>query len=321
MQKFTRFLSERTHLDDKAMTPQGMRHVTKYIENWKGKNEYEVAKAHDTLQPGTKVQIHGTHVVDGRTHAIVTHGDSTEKVSIPLRKLYKPSEKVEVRKKEDAQVSQIHNELERVKQETGKDHVVIIHNGQEHHITHVEQVPGNPKADAILHDKTGKHLYFSLKDGSKPTDIHGYGGVTKATGLDKSPTVHKFAGYVAKHFPGGVTKATPGHILNSSNEDHAHIIKTSVYGKDYANKEHGINNVHGVLQGHVTLAPHKDKKEAYELNAHHVIVNDGKTPPGEYQLHARAQSDRSLSIGEHNIPYTRVFVAPVGARKITHKME
>jgi hypothetical protein len=315
-----KLLLERGVMDDKTGTRQNLRHVSKYISDLKGPNEYEIAKPHGGLEAGSKVQIHGTKDIGGVTHATVSSVGGGKKLDVPLRKIYKPGAAKQMRSVENTQVSGIQSEIERVKKETGKDHVVLHHNGQTYHITHAEQVPGNPKADVVLKDKKGKHVYLSLKGGTKPSDIHGYGGVTKVTGLHTTNVVNKLAAHVAKYFPEGVTKATPGVVLNKNNEEHGHIIKTSVFGKDYANKEKGVNNVHSVVQGKISLQPSKKKKGAFEIGASHITHNNGQVPEGEYQIHGHSQPDRHTKIGGHTLPYTRLYVAPVGARKITHPM-
>lgn len=329
MEKFTDYLTEKATytgpvFSDKAGEPQAERHVQKYIHKWTGPNEYNLAKPHEGLAAGTKLKIHSTSVLDGVHHAVVSPIDNEEqKINVPLRKINKPSDVKAVRQKEDTQVSQIHDELERVKKETGSDTVPVMHQGVLRHITHVEQVPGNPKADAILHDKNGNHIYVSLKDGTEPKHYPGLGGVSQKTGLDTSPAVHHFVKRVGELFPGGVSGATPAMELNNSSKDHGNIIRTAMFGTNHAEKQRGIENVDSLLQGNISLKPSEGGKGAFELHAHHVVHNEGpdKVPEGNFSIMARKQTDRHTNIGGTKLPYSRVFIHHTTGRKVSHKIE
>jgi hypothetical protein len=195
-----------------------------------------------------------------------------------------------------------------------------MHQGVERHITHVEQVPGNPKADAILHDKNGNHIHLSLKDGTEPKHYPGLGGVSQKTNLDTSPAVQHFAKHVHGLFPGGVSGATPAMRLNSKDKDHGNIIRTALFGTKHAEKERGIENVDTLLQGNISLKPSEKGQGAFELHAHHIVHNEGpkKVPEGDYSIMARKQTDRHTKIGDTTIPYSRIFIHHTAGRKVSH---
>ena len=110
-------------------------------------------------------------------------------------------------------------------------------------------------------------------------------------------------------------KNTVGGTLSNTNPEHAHIIRTAVFGKRYKDKKTGVNNVDHVAQGKIKLTPNKQGN--YELSSNHDI-RKGDEFKQNYIAYARHSADRNL--GGTNIP-GRFHVHAAGGRKINTKVD
>ena len=200
----------------------------------------------------------------------------------------------------------LHHEINRVKKETGKDHVVLHHNGKEHHITHIEPVKGIPKADFKLHDKHGNHVYLSHKD---------EGGGRSVSGTEKHLRNHPAISPFHKKAH-ELAKKNGGHLPHSSvhanldNDKHQDVIKKAVFGHDHGSEQHGINNVHSIVRGKMSLK--KNTTGGHSLHAsemhHHdehikepmVVYAHNKTENGKKGIRVHV-AFKSQYKGKHHI--------------------
>jgi hypothetical protein len=218
--------------------------------------------------------------------------------------------------KEKAHLSHFNSEIDRVKKETGKDHITLHHNGKKYHITHAEKVTGTPKADFKLHDKNGKHVYISHKDykgsGDAAKSYNQLGGVSK---FKDHPSVKKFQSEVQKKHGGSAEgKGTISMTLDNKNKAHHDLVKKALFGHEHGSKEHGPNAVHSLVQGKMNL---KKTKDGHSIEAHHIMHHD---EPLKHDYHifartAKSGSSKRNDLGLHN---TRVGIGLRTGRKISH---
>jgi hypothetical protein len=173
---------------------------------------------------------------------------------------------------ETAAIDDVNSQIKKLK---GKnDHVKVKMGSTVHEITHAEKVPGTPKADFLLHDKNGNHIYLSHKAGSSVRDFQQFGGTTEH---GDHPAVKKLVSHIKKKYSGD-GKTMPGTVatkLDRSNPEHENLLHKSAFGNDYGSKKKGINNVHAIVQGKVNLE--KGDHGHHEIKATNVYKN-GKLP-------------------------------------------
>lgn len=208
---------------------------------------------------------------------------------------------------ETAAIEDINSQIQKLK---GKnDHVKIKMGNTVHEITHAEKVPGTPKADFLLHDKNGNHIYLSHKAGSSVKDFQQFGGTTQH---HDHPAVQKLVSHIKKKYNGD-GKSMPGTVatkLDRSNPEHEKLLHQSAFGSDYGSKKKGINNVHAIVQGKLDLK--KGESGHYEIHANHVYKN-GKLPSSvQGMVSARYMKGRR----NHGLNNIRTGVLPQGSRAV-----
>jgi hypothetical protein len=218
------------------------------------------------------------------------------------------NEKKNVMDSENDAIDDVNSQI--TKARGNKSHIVVHHNGVEHHITHAEKITGTPKADFKLSDKKGNHIFLSHKAGSTVKDFQQYGGTTEH---GDHPAVKKLVKHIQDNH-GGDGKSMPGTVANKLNrkdpEDN-HLLHKSVFGNDYGSAKKGINNVHAIVQGKVEL--HKHPSGHFEIGAHHVYHNGELPEHIQGMVTARYMGGRK----NHGLNNIRTGVLPVGSRAVT----
>jgi hypothetical protein len=208
---------------------------------------------------------------------------------------------------ETAAIDSINSQIEKNK---GKnDHIKVKIGNTIHKITHAEKVPGTPKADFLLHDKGGNHIYLSHKAGSSVRDFQQFGGTTEHA---DHPAVKKLVSHIKKKY-GGDGKSMPGTVatkLDRSNPEDENLLHKSAFGNNYGSKKRGINNVHAIVQGEVSLQ--KGKHDHYEIKANNIYKN-GKLPSKVQGMVSARYMNKRKNHGLNNI---RTGVLPQGSRTV-----
>lgn len=163
------------------------------------------------------------------------------------------------------------------------------------------------KADAIIIDSAGTPTaWVSLKHGSSPTDVPGWGGMTRTPYVGNSE-VQDFVNDIRAQF--GTTGVPKGTSYGRNLTD-TELKNQAVFGKDF-NGVPSRNNVDLVLQGTPSIVKH---------GTHFILKgnrswNNGVTPTGEYDpvLLAGHRPDR----GNFKIPLTRFAFYPTKGRPWT----
>lgn len=221
--------------------------------------------------------------------------------------------------KEKMHLAHFNSEVDRVKNETGKDHIVLHHNNKVHHITHAEKVPGVPKADFKLHDKNGNHLYISHKDykgsGDPAKSYNQLGGVSK---FKDHPAVKHFQSQVNKHHGGSAEgKGTIAMKLDTSNRQHQDLVKKALFGHEHGSRKHGTNAVQSLVQGKMNLVKHKD---GHKIDATHIMHHNEKLKH-HYQIFARTARSGSSKRNDLGLKNTRVGIGMQAGRKVSHYID
>lgn len=143
-----------------------------------------------------------------------------------------------------------------------------------------QKVAGTPKADAKLQGDN-QDLYLSLKQGSKAGQFRQYGGKTDLAATDKkvletNPFIEKCYNlikllfntlsekynipkddydfkYLRDHIQGVQVSSLSFSVPTNDNETLASLLKTK-FGKDFSDKQSGINNVDVLIDGPVQLS-------------------------------------------------------------------
>lgn len=189
------------------------------------------------------------------------------------------------------------------------DHIKVKMGNTVHEITHAEKVPGAPKADFILHDKNGKHIYLSHKAGNSVKDFQQFGGTTEH---GEHPAVQKLVDHIKKKYNGD-GKSMPGTVatkLDRTNPEHEDLLHKSAFGNDYGSKQKGINNIHAIVQGKINLE--KGSHGHFEVHANNVYKN-GKLPSKVGGMVSARYMNKRKNHGLNNI---RTGVLPVGSRAV-----
>lgn len=229
-------------------------------------------------------------------------------------------EKKEPEAKEKAHLAAFNQEIERVKKQTGKDHVVIHHNGEEYHITHAEKTEGNPKSDFTLKDKNGRHIYISHKDykgsGDLARSYQQLGGVSQ---YKDHPSVQAYADAVNREHGGtAVGKGTIARRLNMKTKQDRTLVKKAIFGKEHEEGgERGPHAVHSIMHGTMRLVPHPKKKGTFHITAEHVVHHTDE-PEGGYMIYGRTAQKGSSKRNDLGLKHTRVLIASDKSRTVSH---
>jgi hypothetical protein len=168
------------------------------------------------------------------------------------------------------------------------------------------KVPGEPKADVALVDKSGKEIaWISLKSASRPSEMNQWGGLTKYA---TDPSVSDFADFVRCLHPNGV----PGGTVYYQRIDSSSIALNAVWGGD---SKRGVNNIDAVIASKdpITLKPAGDGSYEFSVKSGGIWL-DKEIPSGGWEPVFFARKGERDTLG---IPRTRVGVFPKENRKAT----
>lgn len=283
-------------------------------------NHYTLAKDEHGAKAGEKVQVVSKpYEKDGKMHVDIKHPSKRKKVAVRVDSLHKPGleGKSNSRDKENLAFSQLVGGIEAAKTSTGKPYMLMKIGKQTHKIVGAHQIPGNPKADFALVNEKGEHVYhISHKDGTLPKHHQGY--ATSHKDVSDTKTFNKFLGHVqrvaGKH-PQALEGRTVAARLDNKNPEHQEIIRRSVWGKDHASGQTGVNNVDAVHQGVIRVT--KGRGGVFEIHSDNEM-HRGDELKHQYQMHVRKASDRTLP---GSMVHGRFFVHEVGGRTNTDEVK
>lgn len=166
---------------------------------------------------------------------------------------------------------------------------------------------GSYHADMVLHSRSGKELYFSLKHGSSdnsdPDDFQHYTGISK---LRTHTEIKNFVdSVVAKLYKNSFPVVYPQRTNYRKNILDLNLKNQAVYGLNYGNS-YGLDNVHYVAQGYPTFNISGNTLEIeYER-----IFKNGEILDGNYEpyLYCRYGSDRCKT--NPILQHARFMIAP-----------
>lgn len=306
MKSFSTFLSESLLVERAPIKASGAKSdydVNKYLSpEMRKQHTYNTAKDTEGIPKGTAVKVKKVVTKDGKYHAHVDHQGETK--VIPVNHLEKPGG-YENLKSEDAQIKSLHSQIsDHVKANGGKP--VDLHiGGKKYKVTGAHKVEGNVKADFTLHDHEGKPVYYgSLKAGAHPSKFSGYGGFSHMKNQSVASASKSLAHNISKHPLGQGEMAF--HKFNAENEDHEHVVKQALFGKEVGAKEHGESNIHGVHHGNITIG--KNSKGHLEMHSdldfhntgHNMIKHLEKTHSGHVGIFVR-KGEQGRKIPNTNI--------------------
>ena len=103
--------------------------------------------------------------------------------------------------------------------------------------------------------------------------------------------------------------------LNHKNKEYQTIIKKAIFGNDHGeNKEHGVNNIHSIIQGKMNLKKRSDGD--HEIEANHIHHHDESI---KHHAMIYATSDKKRNDGQkHGLRKTRLRIGWEGSRKSTN---
>jgi hypothetical protein len=313
--EYVEYLSE-TAMKGMVGDKQSDRHASTYFTPDLLKNKYKLASKQHGLEAGSEITVHNISADGAHYHAQISHPSFKGNKTVRISSLHKPQNVAGVRTAataEDIHLDYLKKQLHQAKEHTGKDEVTIrTHHGdiQAHSI---EKVPGTPKADFVVKNKAGKHTYYiSHKAGQTQRDYQQFGGISSHT---EHPAVKEFAKHLQTHHSEGVSGKTVGMKLNLKNKSHNELAHKSIFGNKYS-QEHGINNVHALMQGHVNITPHPEGHFTFTPTASvHFNTGTHKDVPHGMNLQIQARAGDRHQLGVKN---TRVTINPVGASKTLH---
>jgi hypothetical protein len=190
--------------------------------------------------------------------------------------------------------------------------------GEIHHVTSLNKVKGNPKADVVFHTTTKTKKYIALKNSADPARYRQLGGVSRTTEMKQNPVVQKFAKHLSR-WTFNDDSPRQSYMLDRSNPDHNRILHQSVFGHAYGSDERHVNNIDSIHKGYTRIVPHPTIKGAYKLESDSAYHN------GELPKHVQGELVRENSKKQHDIGLdnSRVYVALAGHNKtedITNKV-
>lgn len=222
--------------------------------------------------------------------------------------------------KEEAHLAAFNQEIKRVKQQTGKDHVVIHHNGKDYHIAGAEKTEGNPKSDFTLKGNDGRDIHISHKDYKGSGDLDkSYQQLGGVSNFKDHPSVKAYADSVNKKHGGtAVGKGTIAKKLDMGNEEDRTLVKKAIFGKDHEEGgERGPHAVHSIMHGAMRLVPHPKKKGVFHIAAEHILHHTDE-PKGDYMIYGRTAESGSSKRNDLGLKDTRVSIAGVKSRAVSH---
>ena len=229
-------------------------------------------------------------------------------------------------KKERIALDNLSNKLREVENELGNFELVIktssgVITWPYYSIDPIEakDVPGTPKADFVILDENGNHLYISHKDGSGVTGFQQYSGMSGDKNIASHPEVQNFVN-VIKDKIGSMKKMTKGTFFAKPIEDEK-LMGYCIFGNDYGSKNFGINNCQVMLQGEVILQISEKPKGGNVVtieSSSHSLVNPyviGKTKlviKDNDPYKPAMFCAKSAQLKQFNVPGARFYVWPQG---------
>lgn len=307
MKSFLTFIFESLLAERAPMKASGAKaeyDVKKYLNpEVRAQHTYNTVRDTEGIPKGTALKVKKVVVKDGKYHAHVEHEGKTKVV--PVNHLEKPGGYQNL-KSEDAQIKSIHNQIsDHVKANGGKP--IDLHiGGKKYKVASAHKVEGNVKADFALHDHEGKPVYYgSLKAGAHPSMFSGYGGFSHMKNASVKSATTSLAHNLNAHPLGQGEVAF--HKFHAGNEDHEHVVKQALFGKEVGAKKHGESNINGVHHGSITIgANSKGKIEMHsDLDFHNtgkdMIHHLEKTHDGDVGIFVR-KGEQGRNIPHTNIP-------------------
>lgn len=210
--------------------------------------------------------------------------------------------------KEDAALSSINEQIEKVKNEIGSAWIPIKVKNEIYKAAKMVSTPGTPKSDFHLIDIDGNEIaWFSHKDGTTPKHFSQWGGTSKRSEprIFSHPETQQFIKDCISLFPNGIPNRT-----TVAREIKDNVLKMqSIFGNEYGSK-FGRQNVTAGLQGNLKLIK---KGNVYEIDAFHVYPN-GTNIVGGYEpvFTAIYKGDRS----DHGLIGGRITIYPKDGRRV-----
>ena len=210
---------------------------------------------------------------------------------------------------EDAEVLIIRRRLEQIKEQIGSDYVNLQVGKNKYQVVAVESTPGTPKSDFHFRDRNGNMVGFvSHKDGSSPTAIQQWGGVTQRAEpmLAAHPETVAFVQTCQAKFGNQMPRATTVARRIKDNR----LKMQAVYGNGFGGPP-SIQNVDVLLQGSVSLTKVGNN---YKLVASAQTHNNGDPVGGGYEpvFMCMYKGDRD----NYGIKGARMAISGKGGRSI-----
>jgi len=180
---------------------------------------------------------------------------------------------------EDAEVRRIRELMDKIKEKTGTDYVDLKIGKNYYKVVQVESTPGTPKSDFHFRDLNGTMVGFvSHKDGSSPTAIQQWGGITVRGEpvLASHPETQAFVATCQAMFG---NKMPPATTVARTIKD-PKLKMQAVYGNGYGGPS-SIQNVDLLLQGNVNIISSGIGK--YTLTASAQTHKNGDSIGGGYE--------------------------------------
>ncbi len=239
---------------------------------------------------------------------------TTLKGQVRLTQLYKDSafsgRSQNTTAAEDAEVRRIRELLDKIKEKTGFDYVNLKIGKNYYQVVQVESTPGTPKSDFHFRDVSGNMVGFvSHKDGSSPTSIQQWGGMTERGEpvLAAHPETQSFVATCRAMFGNKMPPATT--VARKINDPKLKM--QAVYGSGYGGPS-SIQNVDLLLQGTVNIVGSGTGK--YTLTASAQTHKNGDMISGGYEpvFMCIYKGDRS----NYGIKGARMVISGKGGRSI-----
>ena len=210
---------------------------------------------------------------------------------------------------EDAEILIIRRRLEQIKEQIGSDYVNLQVGKNTYQVVAIESTPGTPKSDFHFRDVNGNMVGFvSHKDGSSPTAIQQWGGVTQRAEpvLAAHPETIAFVQTCQAMFGTKMPRATTVARRIKDNR----LKMMAIYGNGFGGPR-SIQNVDVLLQGSVSLTKVGNN---YKLVASAQTHNNGDPVGGGYEpvFMCMYKGDRD----NYGIKGARMAISGKGGRSI-----
>ena len=210
---------------------------------------------------------------------------------------------------ENIELKSLIKQIDEIKKKTAKADVPFRVGRKTYNVFTAVSTPGTPKSDLHLIDQNNRELvWISHKDGSRPTDIQQWGGMTERAEpkIFAQTETQNFIKDVRSKFGIIMPRATTVARKISSS-----LLKNmSVYGNQFG-QALGRQNVSILLQGPIKV---KKVGNFYELDANNVHLNGDEITGGfEPVFMAMYKGDRS----NFGIRGARFVIQSLESRKVT----